>query len=470
MDPAIGKYFILSQYSMQYLLFCKKFLDKSLIELRSNVTDFRNENEKLENLCLKQNSQIQKLNDRLSLFDESSCYQCENCNNQNSEKFVIGRKATDNIDSQLINTIKLELEVKQLKERLNIAEKELGEQKNKIDTKCSHCVSVEKIPKIEKEFHNVAIQSNLEDDKEKSEEHLISKSELTEVLNKQIVVFDEWKSNERQKFNEQITALKSQLNKTLELLQLKEEKVEQIEKQMESRHNEVQEKHYDEKVSKVSDKLDSMYAHQREMIDTIKKMDVMYADKIKTIENTIEVIGDRNTKRTVTTDDVSINTSPIKLMETKRIETLPGMKIVNNTAFNLKDASRRLELNTSTSTDEDKQLDSLPRLSKKIISVQPKIIKILPLDPKVSALSNEEVVNESTEVLRQNTVIHKSPIKIIEKVAKKDVWVMFQNKLNSLGISPSAKKLSSSNLELAISKLAEKREVNKKVFIYYYHL
>lgn len=441
-------------------------MDKSLIELRSNVTDFRNENFKLENLCLKQNSQIQKLNDRLSLFDESSCYQCENCNYQNSEKMVMGRKATDNIDSQLINTIKLELEVKQLKERLNIAEKELGEQKNKIDTKCSHCVTAEKIPKIEKEFHNVAIQSNLEDEKEKSEEHLISKSELTEVLNKQIVVFDEWKSNERQKFNEQITTLKNQLNKTLELLQLKEEKVEQIEKQMESRHNEVQEKNYNEKVSKVSDKLDSMYAHQIEMIDTIKKMDVMYADKIKTIENTIEVIGDRNTKRTITTDDASINTLPIKLMETKRIETLSGMKKLNNTAFTLKDASRRLELNTSTSTDEDKQSDSLPRLSKKIISVQP---IILPLEPTISTLSNEEVVNESTEVVRQNTVIHKSPIKIIEKVAKKDVWVMFKNKLNSLGISPSAKKLSSNNLELAISKLAEKREVNKKVFIYYYH-
>ena len=51
------------------------------------------------------------------------------------------RKHRESKDQDLINTIKLELEIKQLKEKLNLTEKELMDSRN---VKCEKCLENEK--------------------------------------------------------------------------------------------------------------------------------------------------------------------------------------------------------------------------------------------------------------------------------------------------------------------------------------
>ncbi|XP_049535102.1 cilium assembly protein DZIP1L [Anopheles darlingi] len=269
LDPAIGKYFILAQFSIQYLLFCKQFLDETVVEIRSSIQELQNENGRLETMNKKKNDEIMLLQRRLQRAESinqqhappTNIFPCSKCTknfissellsahilrkhaNLRASDDSTDRKSS-NTDTSLINTIKLELEVKQLKERLNAAEKDLSHQRCSKDHRCRSCTDEQsngsvapETPKPKILRHSIGIQSNLMDEKDLNEkevqtqidvdqssrntsasplpavqtvpprmENFISKADLQSFLEEQKQLYEIWKTSERQSIDRQIEA------------------------------------------------------------------------------------------------------------------------------------------------------------------------------------------------------------------------------------------------------------------------
>ncbi|XP_055854377.1 cilium assembly protein DZIP1L [Episyrphus balteatus] len=143
LDSGVAKYFILSQLALQYLIFCRKFLDESVRTLRDNNIKLETQNLHLKTINQEQTNDIVHLHKKLSQVEaiHEIVFPCHICtknfvsndalNVHLSKKHlkspsIVEIQGKDN-DQTLINTIKLELEIKQLKERLNIAEKDIRE-------------------------------------------------------------------------------------------------------------------------------------------------------------------------------------------------------------------------------------------------------------------------------------------------------------------------------------------------------
>lgn len=224
LDPAIAKIYIISQLSLQYLLFCTKFLDKSVYTLRENIFDYQKKCLKLEETAARRDEEIQQLHKKLQRQEALSqpIFPCTKClkNFISAELLnfhVIRRHSGETAqeskdkDTHLINTIKLELEVKQLKERLNLAEKELMDAK-KQNSECKKCQL-----DTERSFRSIGIQSNFDEEKEKDDNEK-DQQNIRELLIDQLKHFEELKSNEEIQYRQEINDLKSKLDQTIEML------------------------------------------------------------------------------------------------------------------------------------------------------------------------------------------------------------------------------------------------------------
>lgn len=184
LDSGIAKYFTMSQYAIQYLLCCRTFLDESVVELREAHATAQHEIAKLRKSLAESNNEIIQLHKKITQIEAIRevvfpCHLCpKNFISNEALNIHIGRKHRvgtpthtttpagggsvsrdrDN-DMQLINTIKMELEIKQLKERLNAAEKNIKERNGS----CAQPVALS--PRQDQaaatiDVRNVGIQSN----------------------------------------------------------------------------------------------------------------------------------------------------------------------------------------------------------------------------------------------------------------------------------------------------------------------
>lgn len=238
LDGSVVKYFELAQCSIQFLLFCKQFLDQSVTTLRNNVCELRWKNEKLERLCKRRNEELLAVHSQQARKGTESPWQgmeggsrtlvCPKCckdainssgmeidkatnvgppfghnHHQNQQRRRAVTKASssvrepslyddngslennrnaavdgeedrsqriENRDINLINTIKLELEVKHLRAQLAEVQLELGERRHRekglaipIPTKVETVVA----PAEEKHPHGPGNSECRESEKEK---------------------------------------------------------------------------------------------------------------------------------------------------------------------------------------------------------------------------------------------------------------------------------------------------------------
>ncbi|XP_034114334.1 cilium assembly protein DZIP1L isoform X1 [Drosophila albomicans] len=188
LDSGIAKYFIMSQYAIQYLLYCRTYLDENVGELREAHATAQQEIAKLRQSLGESNNEVIQLHKKITQIEAIRevvfpCHLCtKNFISNDALNVHIGRKhrvgtPTTNLpggsgskdkdnDVQLINTIKMELEIKQLKERLNAAERNIKER----STSSRHHAS----PRQDQstgttQVRTVGIQSNLAEYKEKDE-------------------------------------------------------------------------------------------------------------------------------------------------------------------------------------------------------------------------------------------------------------------------------------------------------------
>lgn len=255
LDSGIAKYFTMSQYAIQYLLCCRTFLDESVVELREAHATAQHEIAKLRKSLAESNNEIIQLHKKITQIEAIRevvfpCHLCpknfisnEALNIHIGRKHRVGTPTTttpagggsvsrdkDN-DMQLINTIKMELEIKQLKERLNAAEKNIKERNGS----CAQPVALS--PRQDQatatiDVRNVGIQSNLAETKEKDE--LSNDSERKAQLHglaERLSSFEAWQTQLKQgneQFIQDINQKLEDLKNALEMSKQREQPNETI--------------------------------------------------------------------------------------------------------------------------------------------------------------------------------------------------------------------------------------------------
>lgn len=366
LDPNIRKYLQLTQLALQYLLFCKKFLDKTVSGLHSAINDSSKDNSKLGRILKRKNQEIIALQSRIRELEKDrdvENFRCSKCTKSfNSYKHVtdhIERKhydSEDNVvhkkssppptpvtvtDKGLISTIKLELEVKQLKERLNAAEKDLQEQRvstlNMNNNNRNHVKEVvsqptrvdsgiqvdvyrespkpEPKPKQETKPRNQEVQ--------KVSEEVVSVKKLNDMMHEQTKMIEELRENERNSyknelsdlrtgFKEAFQALKSSIDSKLADIRrdqwsekisegIKEAKSPKKDKLAVSQNGFIEESlikigHIDDVIREEHEhwetrfvKLERIFEHNQELMsNSLQSLSHMYSTKFNTLEKTIK--------------------------------------------------------------------------------------------------------------------------------------------------------------------------------------
>jgi len=222
LDSGIAKYFVMSQYAIQYLICCRTYLDECVTDLKEAHSTAQEEIATLRKSLSESNNEVIQLHKKITQIEaiREVVYPCHLCpKNFISNEALnvhIGRKhrvasppslasgtgkdkdRDKDTDVHLINTIKMELEIKQLKERLNAAEKNIKERS-----------TGSKRVSPRQEQRTVGIQSNLAEPKDKDEdsgqarrsEDSERKEQLT-GLAERLSSFEEWQMQLKQS-NEQ---------------------------------------------------------------------------------------------------------------------------------------------------------------------------------------------------------------------------------------------------------------------------
>ncbi|GJQ85625.1 hypothetical protein Trydic_g20175 [Trypoxylus dichotomus] len=139
LEPTFVKVFQLSQLSMQYLQFCKRYLDNTVVLLKKELHRHKQENSDLKSSVEELKAEIVELKKKVKELKESvqpqitpenlipTSYKCNVCCKMFvSEEFLVAHiKRRHEIDNNPFQTEtdRLQLEIKELKERLNSTEK-----------------------------------------------------------------------------------------------------------------------------------------------------------------------------------------------------------------------------------------------------------------------------------------------------------------------------------------------------------
>ncbi|XP_072397876.1 uncharacterized protein DZIP1 [Diabrotica undecimpunctata] len=130
LDSNFVKLFRLSQLSVEYLLFCKKYLDKTVVLLKKDVSKLKQELKELKHYIEELESHIS------SSRNLTARYSCETCSKMfSSEDYLnahVKRRHTSPENKNSVSHVqteaeKLHSEIKELKERLNSTEKFIQE-------------------------------------------------------------------------------------------------------------------------------------------------------------------------------------------------------------------------------------------------------------------------------------------------------------------------------------------------------
>ncbi|XP_053690725.1 cilium assembly protein DZIP1L [Sabethes cyaneus] len=506
LDPAIGKYFVLAQFSIQYLLFCKQFLDETIVELRNTAQDMQKENLRLEKNCRRKNEEIATLHRKLQRTESQVVYPCSKCT-KNFISFELlnahmTRKHTEmpssfgdtnlanqrkfsETDTNLINTIKLELEVKQLKERLNIAEKGLIDQRNR-EHQCHGCSKQVKcdqeMVKVTPEFHTVAIQTNLDDRKDVNEKEVqtgrpkslspsqlsplprnqlqqlsasptpldvISKSDLEAILREQREQFECWKTAERRKVSLEIEQMRQSMAEAIR-------EMEQRDRQPNSLLvppvvTEERRASFEDEATAWKDRyheMENMYQDsQRQVNQTVQNIESIYEKKFRQFEEMmqkhencaqlkkLEQLPKMTAIAEVERDEVNEDKEIAVSFES----TVPVIEVIEEKEESeiddvIEQASFSDEVKDSESDEELKLLEAAK-------------VKYLPKENESSLVKQKESPKKRVKPLM-------SP--------KKQVLNTFKSRLKGLGIDPKTKQLPTEDLRSATVALAERRDTNKK--------
>lgn len=463
LDPAISRVYDASQLCLQYLLFCTKYLDKSVYTLRENLYNYQKKTVRLEEDLAKRDEEILQLEKKLKRHDvlNQQIFPCKSC----TKNFLSATLLENHIlrkhppvpqqefkdkDSNLINTIKLELEIKQLKERLNLAEKELMESsKSRAVPACEVCVR-----NARKTFHSIAVQSNFEE-KEKDD---FEKDEITQLLHNQMRQFEEWKTNEELRYRAEINELRSKLDDTIDamkhstaqrelpapvpmpaprILTLSEKAVGTA-KSTESLADQQDEwKNRYELLAK------SYEAQQEQMSSTISNIERSYDEKISKIEESVK--------------NLKLQQAKPPEVKSKPVVIPPEVRSKGSAEKHEKPLSpkviRRAYIDDSTSLSSSESEAAIKMQS-------PKIVQVAQANPEPVIQPHPKLELQSFSA--QKFVVKAKPEKKVQsKTSKETARDLFNSRLHLLGISK-GQKMNKAEFDRVQDSMANMRDDSKK--------
>ncbi|KAM7360887.1 DAZ interacting zinc finger protein 1 [Cochliomyia hominivorax] len=339
LDSGISKYFILSQFSLQYLLFCRKFLEETVTELRDSHGTSKIEIANLKRSLSEANNEIIQLHKKITQMEaiHEVIYPCHLCTknfvSNDALNLHISRKhngaleRSDNkpesqqppfkdreSDLTLINTIKLELEIKKLKERLNNAEREIKEKTIESVTHWTlpHNVKATFGKSKQISVQSIGIQSNLTEKKERSEnsEDEVSTSSQDRhqlyMLQEKLQEFDKWKEEQKSqnaKFLNEINRKFQELSIALELTRHQRQLELENEKQYSS------DSVHDNLEALLNNKLDEICKENAAKLEAVvNKMENDYKVKLEQLEIGMFELNEKS----LTKNNTKSNEYPIK--------------------------------------------------------------------------------------------------------------------------------------------------------------
>ncbi|XP_041788792.1 zinc finger protein DZIP1L [Anopheles merus] len=508
LDPAIGKYFVLAQFSIQYLLFCKQFLDETVLEIRNTIQTLQDENARLEKMNKKRSEEVTQLQRKLQRAETMEhqqhaqpIYPCTKCTKNFISSELLNahmvRKHASNVqrtaeptlerkpattDTNLINTIKLELEVKQLKERLNATEKDLHLHRSK-HHRCRVCSedsssATDRPPA--KVLHSVAIQSNLTDDKDSNDEKVaqtqtetmpqseksaideqrkdrapagdfISKSDLQSFLDEQRRLFESWKTGERQTLNQEIETVKRNLVDVIQTIEKSERNtptpvvVDESGGIWKERYREL------EKIYETS---------QRQAQEAIVSFEKVYTQKVEQLEKLLRearAIERKEIQNDSSTGHTDLGT-PHSLTHLKTV-TLPTVVIesvsVVEDPVQQKEEYTKHNMQTISSESEQAESDKEHETNTNIETLKTHHQLAAKSSPLVETSQKPSQVTESKPQAQPSSqALLISP--------KKQILTQFRARLKAIGVDPRSKLLFGENLNAACKALADRRDVQRQ--------
>ncbi|KAH8414156.1 hypothetical protein KR222_009584 [Zaprionus bogoriensis] len=324
LDSGIAKYFAMSQFAIQYLLYCRTHLDEGVGELREAHATAQQEIARLRKALAEASNEIVQLHKKITQIEaiREVVYPCHLCpknfisnealNIHIGRKHRVGTPTTgggggsvgkerDN-DMQLINTIKMELEIKQLKERLNAAERNIKERSG---SSCRQPIAAS--PRQDRatatlEVRTVGIQSNLAEHKERDElgsEAPECESESRERkaqlhgLAERLSLFEAWQAQLKQSNEQFIRDINHRLEELTQALELSKQRAEPqqpvatAEERVATPCLEDLERILTEKVAEIgtvsANKLDQVVHH----------LEMGYKDKLEALERQLKLLSAR---------------------------------------------------------------------------------------------------------------------------------------------------------------------------------
>lgn len=461
LDPAIAKFYVSCQLGLQYLVFCTKFLDQTVFTLRETVFEAQKKTLKLEGILESRDEEILLLEKKLQKQEvlHRKVYPCTRCTKNfiSSELLSVHMtrkhkhneesKSIVDKDSNLINTIKLELEIKQLKERLNNSEKELMDNRRVPVKECKKCRE-----NSLKQFINVGIQSNFEvKEKDEKEKDYIEKKELQDIMSRQLKQFEEWKITEEQKYSSEILDLRTKLNKTIELLKQKEEIVVTpmsisekcvgtnrqilIEKMTQVAAEPEPENHWKLRYQELEE-------NQRKISSSVVHIEKMYSEQIRKIENSVQHLRDEkvNSPEIVPLPSVRQHVEARVAPETRAKTTLHKKVLSSSSSA------------SSESTDEDEVVKKTPAVP----VVLQKQKEDNPHSSPIQSFSAQKFF------VRQKSAKPRKRASIEIQSSKDKALELFQQRLNKMGIAEKSR-LNRSEYDKVTTEMVQSRESAKMV-------
>ncbi|KAI9580265.1 zinc finger protein DZIP1L [Glossina fuscipes] len=493
LDSGIAKYFLLSQFSVQYLLFCRTFLAETVNDLRESHGSAQMEVATLKRSLSEANNEILQLHKKITHMEaiHEVIYPCHLCTknfiSNDALNLHISRKHNAKVerkletpcliakerehDLNLINTIKLELEIKQLKERLNNAEREIKE-KSLSNSKRSTPQPNGKGTEELKSKQSIGIQSNLTELKEKDDnnENAIEHKDQILILQEKLNDFETWKQTQKEENSEFFRDIHKKLSELTEAFEgckhQKEKAQDEIEQEIHNIHSTAPSIEYLEdflfrKVEDISkqssDKLEKM----------VLKLEQNYKEKLKELQNDFKKIAAINIENSNQNEQLQ-KKSTADVREIKRCEDgeererdIIFVAEETKTKESISSNSNRTFVQTAPTMlkisfgDSDNDEDSSTNISESLEEENPGIdstsCKKSTQPDKTFVVGREQSCHSRTELVSKT-------IKIKPKtIIREDVKKLANTRLKALGLDAKTKSLSQTSMKRLTSELNEKR-------------
>lgn len=484
LDPAVSSLFRLAQLSLQYLSFCQQFMDFALYDLRSAYSHLQKVRvlssyfrfDILMFFCFMQkNSSLRQNFKRLEEEHYRALEKIQIIQSSHGIPAGDERISDSNVQISACESItreyqeqqsKLQSELKALKEKMNVAEREIVQISNNnmnFDPTNSSCVACAKRTDIS--FNSVAIQCD--DGKGNGTTNDPEEASINNDSERNAASTEDANEQQTESTVEEVTVIKEAdtiASLRAELQELKSSLVDKAKEQPETPKTKspgLEPKastETNEKISEIQQKFtdfEAMYAQsQNQFIETFKSLDEQQKNYIHNIQDSIKEIVEKSLVQYGST--LQLNAEP-KPLEAKQVGSKPMEAI-------------RKPVEAKPVGNKQTEAKAKPAEAKPVLPVEAKV-EIVNSATSAESFSSEYSSTEEGEEDEEEAVIAPVKTKSIPNArskppsvvpSKEDVVREFEQRLEQLGVDSNASGLSSP-LRCEVNKeIAEERKEIKR--------